>query len=525
MNPNVNFQTIQRENSSTSPDPAYKNSHEVPLVPPRRVLSRFIVPVFLLSTFTGIAVYALKDTFHTKVDVAIFQPVSVATGAGNDDLQTTSTAKTQMPDETVLFQAPGWVEPAPSETIISSLVTGTVTNILVREGDKVSSSQTVALLDDTDARTQFKKSEAVLAVAQAELSAATDNYNNPISLQENLRISVAEKNRLVAEKSRAERQFRYSEKLAKISGQLGLTGADSRLSSEKAEVESIVSLAELNEVSAKLESQQAKIDSLTSQTKLRLEDKARLELAHAKMDEAKADIESSRIALERCRIQSPTTGTILKIMAAPGNLLTKESINGTHIASLYDPEHLQIRAEVPLAESHKIRENLRVEIESDAYPAKKISGLLNRIVHEADIQRNSLPVKVTIISPPQEIKPGMVCRLKFFNNPTDATDDQNPRNNVSQAVREVTGTTGQVIPENAVFNKKDSTGKVWVVTPAGQARSVPIDFQPAQDNAYIIALRGISQTDKVILPPYDRIQENTKVNILSNQNQEGLFHD
>ena len=89
--------------------------------------------------------------------------------------------------------------------------------------------QTVAELDDLDARIGLSKAEANYAVRAAEFDAAKGNWDNPIKLEETLKTAQAEKARLEAEKTKFQRQAEFSHKQAEISKVLGLRGADSAL--------------------------------------------------------------------------------------------------------------------------------------------------------------------------------------------------------------------------------------------------------------------------------------------------------
>jgi multidrug efflux pump subunit AcrA (membrane-fusion protein) len=46
-------------------------------------------------------------------------------------------------------------------------------------------------------------------------------------------------------------------------------------------------------------------------------------------------------------------------------------------------------------------------------PDRSFDGVVTRVVHEADIQRNTLQVKVAIKDPSPELKPEMLARVRF----------------------------------------------------------------------------------------------------------------
>ena len=61
---------------------------------------------------------------------------------------------------------------------------------------------------------------------------------------------------------------------------------------------------------------------------------------------------------------------------------------------LYDPKRLQVRVDVPLADAAKVRVGQQAKVVVGVLPDRTFDGEVTRVVHEADIQRNTLQVKV-----------------------------------------------------------------------------------------------------------------------------------
>jgi multidrug efflux pump subunit AcrA (membrane-fusion protein) len=84
------------------------------------------------------------------------------------------------------------------------------------------------------------------------------------------------------------------------------------------------------------------------------------------------------------------------------------------VVRLYDPQKLQVRIDIPLAEAAKVDIGMKAEIVAQNLPDRVFHGQVTRLVHEADIQRNTLQVKVRIDNPSPELKPEILARARFL---------------------------------------------------------------------------------------------------------------
>lgn len=69
--------------------------------------------------------------------------------------------------------------------------------------------------------------------------------------------------------------------------------------------------------------------------------------------------------------------------------------------TLYDPKKLQVRVEVPVAKFALVRSGQPAEVEvEDVLPGVKIAGTVLYDTHQANVSRNSVPVKVALPDDP-----------------------------------------------------------------------------------------------------------------------------
>src|SRR5439155_3123646 len=87
------------------------------------------------------------------------------------------------------------------------------------------------------------------------------------------------------------------------------------------------------------------------------------------------------------------------------------------VATLYDPTRLQVRADVRLEDVPRLRPGQAVRIESPAAPAGPLDGEVLFATSQADVQKNTLQVKVLVKAPPPTLRPDMLVRATFLAPP------------------------------------------------------------------------------------------------------------
>jgi multidrug efflux pump subunit AcrA (membrane-fusion protein) len=288
-------------------------------------------------------------------------------------------------------QAAGWIEPSPFPSLATALEGGVVREILVLEGEKVARGQPIATLVDDEARiaVQIARAdrtarEAAVSLAEARLVAARAAHDGREAGIRVLEAGLREKR---AELARAERAVESGG-----SGQGRL--AELRFAVEGAEAAVAVADAAGREAEATAAGVEAELAA------------AGAELMHGQLAVAAAELR-----LERMTVRSPIDGTLLERLVGPGHALDPDSTESAAVASVYDPALLQVRADLPNADLALVGVGMPAEITAEALPGRRIAGTVLRILHRADIQKNTVAVQVLIESPPPELRPGMLCRV------------------------------------------------------------------------------------------------------------------
>lgn len=437
---------------------------------------------------------------------------------------------------TAVVQAPGWVEPDPYFTAVTTLTDGVVEELAVLEGDHVVKGQVVARLVPDDARLALRRAEAELAeheaYLQSALAAAREaerNWEHPIELRRKLATNEA----MLAEKQ-AELARWPAEVEAQKATVAELLDAYDRARRARAESEGALSEQELVRAQQQYESQKAVLVSIESRKPiieaqirnleaevqaaresldLRIADTRALDEARAGVAQVEALIESARVArdearlrLDRTEIRSPVDGIVSMRLVQPGSkvMLNADYMDSAQIVRLYDPQRLQVRVDVPLSEAAHVRVGQAAEVVVGTLPHRSFSGKVTRIVHEADIQKNTLQFKVAIQEPAPEIKPEMLARVKFLAAATTQPTETAVLFVPARLIQNRT-TSGSPASEATDESAAGSGGAVWLFDQTKKIAELrPVVTGNARMGDWIEVRQGLRQGDWLIAnPPAD----------------------
>lgn len=467
--------------------------------PPRRLVTRYLIPLALLAGFVAVGAFAFRGSLVPTVGVLVTMPVMASDKLADASSPTASSDSVELHKES-LFQAPGWIEPEPYPIVISTLRMGTVETINVIEGQSISSGTVVATLVDDDAKLAVASAESALKLKEAQYNAAVGNWENPTSLKEAVETARANADRLQAEARRLQEMFELARIEADVGNTLTRSGYEASLDTIRKETQLSASRNQLAETQAQIKLNSATLAAASERLALRIEDRKAVESAKAELMAARAALDTARLQLERSVIKAPTNGTIMRLYASPGSMRTYEMDNGMNIASLYQPERLQVRVDVPLSEAAKVRPGLDAEIKVEALPDRAFRGELVNIVPEFDLQKNILPVKVRIIDPVLELRPEMIARVEFFHEQERPAQQLEPvdAEKIASSGRHRTETLS--IPVDLV-QKEGDRNYVLLATAEGVAQRREIATAGKASEGMIAVSDGLRLSDKIITSP------------------------
>lgn len=444
----------------------------------------WLLPIGLLIGFFLIFVLLFGSRLVPSTPVETAPVITIRTGDDGPRTQQhprDSTAKVSGVRGALLFQASGWVEPDPYITFASTLMNGVVKEVHVLEGQKVKKGELLAVLVDEDAKLDLKIAQRSYESHSKQIVAHCAGFE--IIEAE---ITSAQRRIEATETQVAEARDTFS-RLSKLSS--GTVAQQQVVQAEMALEQQMALLSEVQSAIPNLEAQKLQLISQKEAMEAELET-----LATAR--------ERAQLALERTRISAPMDGVVLQLHAAPGmkRMLDMDSPTSATIVELYEPEKLQARIDVALNEASALFIGQPVELVSDLLPDETFTGVVTRITGQADLQRNTLQVKVKIENPDARMRPEMLVRAKFFGA-------SQPHGNSKGVTQSSSGRLSLYVPERALVG---DTG-VWVVSPESRAELRTIKLGQESRDDHRLVLEGLRSGESVIFPPHDQLEEGERV--------------
>jgi RND family efflux transporter MFP subunit len=373
-------------------------------VPARPGRAAWIVAALLIILMIGGAGWVLMTrhpsaTVHTQMALPV----------------TSSTLSTSVLDAT------GYVT-ARREATVSAQITGTMTEVLIEEGDHVKLGQVLARLDDTAQQAALSQAEAQLHSAQALL----------VQYQVQL--------------TQDQRDVKRDEDL----------------------------------VDRKLVSQQA-VEQARTLVDTQL---AQVEGQRKQIDLANANVRSAQVQLDYCTVRAPFTGVVIAKAAQVGEIVSPFSAGGgftrTGIGTLVDMDSLEIEVDVNEAYINRVQPHQPVDSVLNAYPDWKIPSHVIAIIPTADRSKATVKVRIGLDAKDDRIVPDMGVRVSFLEEKKPLVEqDARPPHGVlvpATALRRE-GT------EDILFVYKDGKATRRVVTlgaASGSSRQVESGVSPGE---------------------------------------------
>jgi len=267
-----------------------------------------------------------------------------------------------------VLQATGYVT-ARRQATVSAQITGTLTHVLIEEGDHVKQGQIVARLDDSQYRAALEAARKQAAAAHALVD-----------------------------------QFQ------------------AQLAQNQRDAGRMESLAEKGLV-AKQTAEQART----------LVDSTRAQLLSQQRNAASSDAQvvEAQVNFDYCVIRSPFDGVITTKDAQVGEIVSPFSAGGgftrTGIGTVVDMDSLEVDVDVNEAYIGRVKPNMPAEAVLDAYPDWKIPAHVIAIVPAADRGKATVKVRVALEHKDARIVPDMGVRVSFLESKEAQQNVQAPQ--------------------------------------------------------------------------------------------------
>ena len=260
-----------------------------------------------------------------------------------------------------VLQATGYVT-ARRQATVSAQITGTLTAVLIEEGDHVTRGQVLARLDDSGYKAQLQAAKAQADSAHAQV--------------------------------------------AQIQTQL------TQGSHDAARLESLAARGLVSKQAA--EQARTQVDSLRAQLNAQQQ--------QAKAADAQAAV--AQVNFDYCVVRAPFSGVVTTKDAQVGEIISPLSAGGgftrTGVGTIVDMDSLEIDVDVNEAYIGRIKPDMPADAVLDAYPDWKIPAHVVAIVPTADRGKATIKVRVALEKKDARVVPDMGARVSFLEEKTKA---------------------------------------------------------------------------------------------------------
>ncbi len=254
-----------------------------------------------------------------------------------------------------LLQATGYITARRMATV-STQITGTLTQVLIEEGDTVQKGQIIARLEDSGLRASLDVANANALSAQAQIATAQ--------------------------------------------AQLAQAQADSRRQ------ESLVASGMATRQFA--EQSRTAVSTATAQ----------LDARRREADAARAQVAQAKVSFDYAIVRAPFAGVVTVKAAQVGEIVSPLSAGGgftrTGVGTIVDMTSLEVDVDVSEAYIGQVKPDMQVEAVLSAYPDWKIPAHVIAIVPSADRGKATVKVRVGLEQKDARIVPDMGARVSFL---------------------------------------------------------------------------------------------------------------
>ncbi|MCG8603349.1 MAG: efflux RND transporter periplasmic adaptor subunit [Verrucomicrobiales bacterium] len=457
----------------------------------RRGFPAWALPAVLLAGFAAVFLLLFGKRLLPAQPVSVAPVITLRMQTEEKVRETESTPPVTGTKATakgpLLFQASGWVEPDPYIIDVPALVNGIVETVDVLEGESVKKGQILATLVDEEAQLDYEEATQAVSTLEKQIHAHCERIPQIEAKIEGLKKAIRAEEALLQE---LEDQSKRVSALGRGSiSEQQITSAKLQVERQKAMVEK--ARTQIPEEKAELEVIAVEREAMESR------------LSETQIKQARA-----KLALDRHTIRSPMDGIVLHLHVVPGKkrMMNMDDPKSAVIVELFEPQKLQARIDVPLTEASLITIGQPVEMTTDLLPDATLEGTVTRITGQADLQRNTLQVKVALKNPDPRLRPEMLVRGKFFALAAGGREADS-----DSAAKRSSGRLSLFMPEAALAGSDTA----WVVTSEETAERRAIQVGKEKRDGHIKILEGLRSGEKVILPPHNHLQDGLRVRIES----------
>ena len=259
-----------------------------------------------------------------------------------------------------ILDASGYVV-ARRQATVSAKITGKVAAVLIEEGQRVEAGETIARLDDANARAQVAQAEALVEQQRANLTAARVAFDNAVPT--------------------------FNRTMAQFAG-------------------AFVSAQVFDEAKASYDAARAYLD-----------------VAARALEVAQASLAIAQRNLDDTVVRAPFAGIVTVKAAQEGEMVSPVSAGGgftrTGIGTVVDMDSLEVEVDVSENFISRVQTGQPAAITLNAYPDRRIAGRVVAIIPTADRAKATVKVRVGFAERNAGVLPEMGARVAFLRPETE----------------------------------------------------------------------------------------------------------
>lgn len=268
----------------------------------------------------------------------------------------------------------------PARVELGSVITGTVRELLVREGEAVKRGQALARLEDEELRAALAQARASAREADARL-AQIGTLAGPVA-----------ENAL----ARAEQNLRLArEEYERI---------------ERLHRQGFFSTSKLDEANRNLKVAEADLASALAQASANRPKGSEYALARARREQAQSAAALAKARFDYAEIRASADGTLLRKFIEPGDAVQP----GKKLFELTVAGETQVTLLVDEKNIGLVSIGQRARVAADAYPDRPVDGEVFYIAAGIDAARGTVEVKLRIAKPEPFLKPDMTVSAELL---------------------------------------------------------------------------------------------------------------
>lgn len=380
---------------------------------------------------------------------------------------------------------------AESEIAIMPKVTGIVSKVNVKVGDKVKKGDILFEIDPKDINLQVETARASVVTANASVVAAQAGLDSARAAKELSTGSSVDTQIATQKSSLANLQIQYEDLAEQVASYeiIYETGGVS-----KKELDNMKS--QLSTLENQLKLAKDNLDILQQKTVQEKEQSAQASIkqAEAGVNQAKAGVSQAEVALQNAmnqltytKVKAEVDGIVSQCPVSVGAMISPQS----PALTLVDIDTVKIKFDVADDIINKVSVGDKVYTTVDSLPDKKFEGVVASIAPAANSQTMLYPIEVYIKNTDHLLKPGMFATSKLVLD---------KKGNII------------TIPLNAVI-EKGGEKYVYIVDEKDRAHKIAVEVG-IEGEKEIEIISGLNPKDQVVVRGQDYIKDGSEVNIV-----------